>query len=112
MALHLLAIMRLLRLTGEGLLAFGTISGFIVSLGGAAAAALVLVGWLCWDRPWYRWAVYWPWVVFLFTYVFLARHGETTARVFEAPLLFMPAAGLLLVALLARVRSDFKAVQP
>jgi hypothetical protein len=108
MALHLLAILRLCQLTGEAPLAFGTAAQAIVSLGGAAAAALVVLGWPYGDRGWYRWAQYWPWSVFLFTYVFLPRHGDQGARVFASPLFFAPVL-LLLVALLWRVGADFKA---
>jgi hypothetical protein len=109
MGLHLLAIMRLVQLTDEAPLAFASVPKAVASLGGAAAAALVLAGWPYWDRRWYRWAVYWPWSVFLFTYLFLARHGEEATRVLEAPLSFLPIVVLLLVALGWRVHSDFRA---
>jgi hypothetical protein len=111
MALHLLAIMRLVRIIGETPLKIQTLQSAVLSFGGVAAACLVLLGWTFWDRSWYRWAVYWPWSVFLFTYVFLARHGEENARVFAAPLTFLPVVGLLFVALGWRVRLDIKAVR-
>jgi hypothetical protein len=111
MALHLLAIVRLAQLTGKPPLAFGGVAEAITSLGGAAAAALVVLGWPFWDRRWYRWAVYWPWVVFLFTYVVLVQQGDENARVFAAPLFFVPVVVVLLVALVWRARLDFKAIR-
>jgi hypothetical protein len=112
MALHLLAVMRLAQLTGKAPLAFGTVPAALVSLGGAGAAGVLLSGWLYWDRPWYRWAMYWPWGVFLFTYLFLARSGEETGRIFAAPLTFLPVVLVLLGAFVWRLRSDFKVVKP
>jgi hypothetical protein len=111
MALHLLALIRLSLLMDRVPLVFQTVGGSLVSLGGLAAASLVLVGWICWDRSWYRWAVYWPWAVFLFTYLFLARQGEQASRVVAAPLSFLPVVGLLLLALGWRVSLDIKAVK-
>jgi hypothetical protein len=111
MALHLPAIGRLCQLTGEAPLAFGTPPQAIFSLGGAAAAALVVLGWPYGDRGWYQWAQYWPWSVFLITYVFLPRHGDQGARVFASPLFFAPVL-LLLVALLWRVGAALKARKP
>jgi hypothetical protein len=108
MALHLLAILRLCHLTGEAPLRFGTAAQTLASIGGAAAAALVVLGWPYGDRGWYHWAQYWPWIVFLFTYVVLSRRGDQDARVFARPLFFAPVVLLLLVALLWRVGADVK----
>jgi hypothetical protein len=110
MGLHLLALLRLAQLVGVAPLSFASVSKAVTSLGGVAAMAIVLAGWLCWDRRWYRWAVYWPWGVFLFTYVFLSRHGDAAARVRAAPLSFGPIAVLLLVALGWRLGADLKRV--
>jgi hypothetical protein len=111
MALHLLAIGRLCQLTGEAPLRFGTAPQAVASLGGAAAAALVVLGWAYGDRGWYRWAQYWPWTVFLVTYVFLAGQGDPDARVFARPLFFVPVVVLLLAALLWRVGADAKVLK-
>jgi hypothetical protein len=110
MALHVLALLRLAQLAGTAPLAFGTLLQAVFSLGGAAAAALVVLGWVCWDQAWYRWAVYWPWVVFFFTYVVLTSRGDESPRIFAAPLLFLPVVVLLLAALLWRARLDYKAI--
>jgi hypothetical protein len=111
MALHLLAITRLVQLLDKAPLKFGTVVEAVFSLGGAAAAALVVAGWWYWDRRWYRWAVYWPWGVFLATYVFLTRQGDAAARVVAAPHVFVPVVVLLVGVLAWRVRADFKAVK-
>jgi hypothetical protein len=108
MALHLLAILRLCQLTGEPPLRIGTPGQVLASLGGAAAAALVVLGWPYGDRGWYHWAQYWPWTVFLITYVVLSGHGDQDARVFARPLFFAPVVLLLLVALLWRVCADVR----
>jgi hypothetical protein len=111
MALHLLSLIRFAQLAGTPPLAFGTPMQAVSSLGGAAAAAVVVVGWACWRQAWYRWAVYWPWVVFLFTYVVLPPRGASSARVFAEPLAFLPVVVLLLAVLLWRVALDFRAMR-
>lgn len=110
MALHLVALLVLNRLIGRAPLSFGTVMEWLVSLGGGGAALVVVAGWVFWNRPWYRFAVYWPWGVFLFTYVILARHGDTTARVRAAPLVFGPVVVVLALALVWRVRADFRSL--
>jgi hypothetical protein len=111
MSLHVLALTRLAQLAGTAPLAFGTMLQAVLSLGGAAAAGLVVLGWACWDRAWYRWAVYWPWVVFFLTYVVLKSRDEESSRVFAAPLFFLPVVLLLLAALLWRARLDYRAIR-
>jgi hypothetical protein len=110
MALHVLALTRLASLTGEGPVAIHTVLAALLSFGGVAAAALVVMGWTFWDRPWYRWSVYWPWSVFLFTYIMLKPQGAEAARVFAAPLVFGPVVAVLLVALGWRIYLDMKNV--
>jgi hypothetical protein len=111
MALHVLALMRLAQLAGVPPLAFATPVQAVFSLGGAAAAALVVLGWTFWDWAWYRWAVYWPWVVFFLTYVALKSRSEESARVFAAPLFFLPVVVLLLAALLWRALLDYRVIR-
>jgi hypothetical protein len=111
MALHLFTILRLAQFTHEAPVAFASATAALLSLGGAAAAALVVAGWAFWTWPWYRWAVYWPWAVFLATYVLLPQQGQSSARIFAAPLTFLPVVVLLLGALAWRVHLDWKAAR-
>jgi hypothetical protein len=111
MGLHLLALLRLLQITEKPPVPIATLPGALVVLSGAAAAAIVLAGWLYEERRWYRWAVYWPWGYFLLTYVKLARHSTETTRVLAMPLSYLPSVVLLVVALGWRVYSDFKDVR-
>jgi hypothetical protein len=109
LGLHLFALLRMLQITGNAP-QVATVPGALTVLGGAAAAAIVLAGWWYGDRRWYRWAVYWPWGYFLFTYVLLARHSAEATRVLALPLSYLPSVVLLLVALGWRVYADIKAV--
>jgi hypothetical protein len=110
MVLHTLAIIWLAHLEGEPPLRFRTPMECLVSIGGGTALGLVLAGWFYSEKPWYRWAMYWPWGVFVFTYVFLARHGETAPRIMAAPLYFVPILLVLLVVFFWRVLMDFREV--
>jgi hypothetical protein len=110
MTLHTLAIIRLSYLEGEPPLSFRNPMECLVSIGGGTALGLVLVGWFYGERPWYRWAMYWPWGVFVFTYIFLARHGETPPRIVAAPLYFAPILFVLFVAFAWRAFMDFRRV--
>jgi hypothetical protein len=109
MVVHLVALVVLNRLIGRAPLSFGSLMQWLVSIGGGGAAVVVVLGWFFWNRGWYRYAVYWPWGVFLFTYVILVRHGDTAARIRAAPLLFGPVVAVLLLVLAWRVRADLRA---
>lgn len=111
MALHLIALLLLNHLIGKAPLAFHTPMEALISVGGAVALVLVLVGWSFGDKPWYRWAMYWPWAVFIFTYVFLPRYGDAAPRILAAPVYFGPILAFLFGAFLWRVRLDFKTAQ-
>jgi hypothetical protein len=78
----------------------------LTEVGGGSAAAVIVAGWWLWDRPFYRWLTYWPWGVLAFTYLFLARLGDTAPRIAAAPALFGPVMLLLLGALAVRVWAD------
>ncbi|HET8646127.1 MAG TPA: hypothetical protein VFO85_11595 [Vicinamibacteria bacterium] len=80
--------------------------GLLTEIGGGSAAAVVVAGWWLWNRGWYRWLTYWPWAVFVFTYVFLPRFGDDLPRVSAAPATFVPLLALLAAALAVRVWSD------
>jgi hypothetical protein len=111
MTIHALSIIRLSYLAGEAPLSFRTPMEWLVSIGGAAALGLVLAGWPFGDQPWYRWAMYWPMGVFIFTYVILSRYSETIPRIFANPLYFGPVLALLLVAFGWRVFVDYKTIK-
>jgi hypothetical protein len=80
--------------------------GLVTELGGGSAAAVVIGGWWLWNRGWYRWLSYFPWGVLAFTYLVLARLGDSAPRVAAAPAVFGPVVALLAGALLLRVWSD------
>lgn len=80
--------------------------GLITEVGGGSAAGVVVAGWWLWERGWYRWLSYLPWGVLAFTYLFLARLGDSAPRVAAAPAVFGPVLALLTAALVVRVWSD------
>ena len=80
--------------------------GLLTELGGGSAGAVLIAGWWLWDRDWYRWLTYIPWGVLAFTYLFLARYGDSAPRISAAPAVFGPLLALLIAALLLRVWSD------
>jgi hypothetical protein len=78
----------------------------LTEIGGGSAAAVIVAGWWLWDREFYRWLTYWPWGVFAFTYLFLARLGDAAPRIAAAPAVFAPVLAALLAALVVRVWAD------